>query len=68
MDCQVVNMAMSGFEKRSEKRVDFGGKGWYSNQAVRQGRGSKALRTSEKRRKKFLTNAEKSDRIATFRK
>ena len=62
-----VNTAMSGFRKRFEKGVDFGREGWYSNQAVRQGGGSRDL-VLKKRRKKCLTNGEKSDRIATFRK
>ena len=67
MESVCINTAMSGFGKRFEKGVDFEREGWYSNQAVRQGGGSRT-ESSEKRRKKFLTNAEKSDRIATFRK
>ena len=39
MESVCINTAMSGFRKRWEKGVDFEGKGWYSNQAVRQGGG-----------------------------
>ena len=39
MESACVNTVMSGFGKRFEKGVDFEGKGWYSNQAVRQGGG-----------------------------
>ena len=39
MESVCINTAMSGFGKRFEKGVDFEGKGWYSNQAVRQGGG-----------------------------
>ena len=39
MESVCVNTVMSGFGKRFEKGVDFGRKGWYSNQAVRQGGG-----------------------------
>ena len=39
MESVCVNTVMSGFGKRFEKGVDFEGKGWYSNQAVRQGGG-----------------------------
>ena len=43
MESVCINTAMSGFGKRFEKGVDFEGKGWYSNQAVRQGGGSRDL-------------------------
>ena len=39
MALAVANTAVSGFGKRFEKGVDFVRKGWYSNQAVRQGGG-----------------------------
>ena len=39
MESVCINTAMSGFGKRFEKGVDFVRKGWYSNQAVRQGGG-----------------------------
>ena len=66
MESVCVNTVMSGFGKRFEKGVDFEGKGWYSNQAVRQGGGREPKLL--KKKKKCLTNAGKSDRIATFRK
>ena len=43
MESVCINTAMSGFGKRFEKGVDFEGEGWYSNQAVRQGGGSRDL-------------------------
>ena len=43
MALAVANTAVSGFGKRFEKGVDFEREGWYSNQAVRQGGGSRDL-------------------------
>ena len=43
MESVCINTAMSGFGKRFEKGVDFVREGWYSNQAVRQGGGSRDL-------------------------
>ena len=57
MESVCVNTVMSGFGKRFEKGVDFEGKGWYSNQAVRQGGGrepklpKKKKKVLDKRRK-----------------
>ena len=57
MTLAAANTAMSGFGKRFEKGVDFEGKGWYSNQAVRQGGGrepklpKKKKKVLDKRRK-----------------
>ena len=45
-----ANMLMSGFRKRWKKGVDFVRKGWYSNQAVRQGGGSKDLVLKKKKK------------------
>ena len=50
MESVCVNTAMSGFRKRWEKGVDFVRKGWYSNQAVRQGGGSKDLVLKKKKK------------------
>ena len=45
-----INTAMSGFRKRWEKGVDFVGRARYSNQAVRQGGGSKDLVLKKKKK------------------
>ena len=50
MESVCINRAVSGFGKRFEKGVDFGRKGWYSNQAVRQGGGSKDLVLKKKKK------------------
>ena len=50
MESVCNNTAMSGFGKRFEKGVDFVREGWYSNQAVRQGGGSKDLVLKKKKK------------------
>ena len=61
-----INRGMLDFGKKEGKGVDFGEGTWYSKRAVRPDGGGEPW--NGKRRKKCLTNAGKSDRIATFRK
>ena len=61
-----INRGMSDFGKKGGKGVDFGEGTWYSKRAVRPDGGGEPW--NGKRRKKCLTNAGKSGRIATFRK
>ena len=66
MESVCVDRGMLGFGKKGRKGVDFGEGTWYSKRAVRLDGGGEPW--NGKRRKKCLTNAGKSDRIATFRK
>ena len=66
MEAVCVDRGMLGFGKKGGKGVDFGEGTWYSKRAVRPDGGGEPW--NGKRRKKCLTNAGKSDRIATFRK